>query len=84
MSIPHTVIQELILIQSTTLKDFVDMEKSQRKMMMPYWYRCDDGMMVFDFINARTDQQELKQNIKEGRIYIRDISKTMTVTEIKK
>lgn len=80
---PHTVTQELTLIQSKTLRDFVDINKAQRIMMMPYWYRCDDGMMVFNFISARTDDAELKKEIKEGRIYIRDTSKTMTVTEIK-
>ncbi len=63
---PKTVVQELVLVQSETLKDFFDVEKSKRIMMTPYWTRLPDGTMWFDYINERTNGDELLKHIRAG------------------
>lgn len=78
---PHTVVHELVLVQSQTLKDFFDMEKGKRIMMIPYWIRLPDGTLWFEFINERTDGKELLNDIKAGIIYIRKEGSTMKVTQ---
>lgn len=78
------VVQELQLIRVNHVSVFIDREKGERKMMMPYWYRNDDGSMSFDYINTRTDKTQLKKEIAEGRIYIRKPESTMKVIETKR
>lgn len=76
--------QDLNLIRVNTVQVFIDFTRQQRKMMMPYWYRNNDGTMAFDYINSRTDKDQLKKEIAEGRIYIRKPGSTMKVTETKR
>ncbi len=80
MNTPKEVIQELHLVKCETIKDFFDIEAGKRKMMMPYWYRNNDGTMAFNFINDRTQKDPLLSDIRSGRIYIRKLGSTMKVT----
>lgn len=59
------------LVRSEGMEDFVDYELQKRRHMMPYWILGDNGMLVFHYVNERTDRKEIEQDIKEKRVYIR-------------
>ena len=61
------------LVRCEDMRDFVDLERQRRKSRMPYWtYYPEDDLLVFDFVDNKTNRKELEASIKAGRVYIRE------------
>ena len=58
-------------VRSEHLLDFIDPEKKEKIINMPYWILTSSGALWFEFVRKETEKEELLQLIRAKVIYIR-------------
>ena len=63
-----------VLVQVSSLDQMkTDGGRGGARLRMPYWVMLNNGTLLFEFINAQTNKEELILQIENKQIWIRKI-----------
>tara|TARA_R110001592_G_scaffold323443_1_gene602718 strand:+ start:13750 stop:14067 length:318 start_codon:yes stop_codon:yes gene_type:complete len=68
---PQAIKRPMEWVRSEHLLDFIDPEKKEKIINMPYWILTSSGALWFEFVRKETEKEELLQLIRAKVIYIR-------------